>query len=154
MKRVRVRADWWARLEGWLRWWSATPWVLLRTGTTPCFCSCLSAMAVWCLALWYLTVNNCYSWDCCIHAVLFIFIFFKFFISGCTGSSCCMWAFPDCGEQGLICSGARASHCCDFAYCRPWALDLVGSVVAAHRISCFVALGVVPDQGSNPCLLH
>ena len=78
MKRVRVRADWWARLEGWLRWWSATPWVLLRTGTTPCFCSCLSAMAVWCLALWYLTVNNCYSWDCCIHAVLFIFIFFNF----------------------------------------------------------------------------
>ena len=29
-----------------------------------------------------------------------------------------------------------------------------GSVVVAHRLSCSVACGIFPDQGSNPCLLH
>ena len=30
----------------------------------------------------------------------------------------------------------------------------VGSVVVAHRVSCFVACGIFPDQGSSPCPLH
>ena len=29
-----------------------------------------------------------------------------------------------------------------------------GSVVVAHRPSCSVACGIVPDQGLNPCPLH
>ena len=29
-----------------------------------------------------------------------------------------------------------------------------GSIVVAHRLSCAVAHGIFPDQGSNPCLLH
>ena len=29
-----------------------------------------------------------------------------------------------------------------------------GSVAMAHGLSCLVACGIVPDQGSNPCLLH
>ena len=29
-----------------------------------------------------------------------------------------------------------------------------GSVVVAHRLSCFAACGIFPDQGSNPCPLH
>ena len=29
-----------------------------------------------------------------------------------------------------------------------------GSVVVAHRPSCFAACGIFPDQGSNPCPLH
>ena len=29
-----------------------------------------------------------------------------------------------------------------------------GSVVLAHRPSCSAACGILPDQGSNPCLLH
>ena len=29
-----------------------------------------------------------------------------------------------------------------------------GSVVVAHRLSCSVACGIFPDQGSNPCPLH
>ena len=31
------------------------------------------------LALWYLTVNNCYNWACCIHAVIFIYFFNLYF---------------------------------------------------------------------------
>ena len=27
-------------------------------------------------------------------------------------------------------------------------------MVVAHRLSCSVACGVLPDQGLNPCLLH
>ena len=30
----------------------------------------------------------------------------------------------------------------------------VGLVVVAHRLSCSVACGIFPDQGSNPCPLH
>ena len=30
----------------------------------------------------------------------------------------------------------------------------VGSVVVVHGLSCSVAYGVFPDQGSNPCPLH
>ena len=29
-----------------------------------------------------------------------------------------------------------------------------GSVIVAHRLSCSVACGIFPDQGSNPCPLH
>ena len=29
-----------------------------------------------------------------------------------------------------------------------------GSIVVAHWLSCSTACGIVPDQGSNPCLLH
>ena len=29
-----------------------------------------------------------------------------------------------------------------------------GSVVVAHGLSCSVAHGILPDQGSNPCSLH
>ena len=33
-------------------------------------------------------------------------------------------------------------------------LDCTGSVVRVHRLSCSMACGIFPDQGSNPCLLH
>ena len=33
-------------------------------------------------------------------------------------------------------------------------LESTGSVVVAVRLSCSMAGGVFPDQGSNPCLLH
>ena len=29
-----------------------------------------------------------------------------------------------------------------------------GSVIVAHRPSCFAVCGIFPDQGSNPCPLH
>ena len=35
----------------------------------------------------------------------------------------------------------------------PW-LQSTGSIVVAHRCSCSVACGILPDQGSNPHLPH
>ena len=58
--------------------------------------------------------------------------------------------------------GAQASHGGGFSCCRARAPGLTGSVVASlglrspdsvvvHRLSCSVACGVLPEQGSNPC---
>ena len=33
-------------------------------------------------------------------------------------------------------------------------LQRAGSVVVARGLTCSVACGIFPDQGSNPCLLH
>ena len=66
---------------------------------------------------------------------------------------------------GLRCS-EQAFHHSGFSCCRAWAvgtrtsvvvargLQNAGSVVVAHRLSCSVACGIFPDQGSNPCSLH
>ena len=62
--------------------------------------------------------------------------------------------------------GVWASHCCGFSCCGARALGArasvvaarglqsTGSVVAAHRLSCFTACGIFPDQGLNQCPLH
>ena len=66
----------------------------------------------------------------------------------------CARAFSSCGEQGPL---FIAVH-------RP--LTIAASLVAEHRLqtrrlsscgsrlSCSVACGIFPDQGSNPCTLH
>ena len=33
-------------------------------------------------------------------------------------------------------------------------LQSTGPIFGAHRLSCFEACGILPDQGLNPCLLH
>ena len=86
----------------------------------------------------------------------------------------CTWAFSSCREQGatLRC-GAPASHCGGFSCCVARALGAQALVVVArglsscgsralerklssvaHGLSCSVARGIFPDQGSNPCPLH
>ena len=58
-------------------------------------------------------------------------------------------------ETGLLSScDARASHCCGFSHCGTQALGAQASVVEAHGLSCPTACGILPDQGSNLCLLH
>ena len=47
-----------------------------------------------------------------------------------------------------------ASHCSGFSCCGAQALSARASVVVAHWLSCSMACGIFPDQGSNPCLLH
>ena len=49
---------------------------------------------------------------------------------------------------------AQVSHCGFFSCCRTWALGLMGSIVAAHELSCSVACGIFLNQGSNLCLLY
>ena len=55
--------------------------------------------------------------------------------------------------------GHSSSRCADLSLSRPLPLRSTGSrragsVVVAHGLSCSVARGILPDQGSNPCPLH
>ena len=75
-------------------------------------------------------------------------------------------AFLLCGKWGLLSGcGAWASHCSGlssqstdsrhvgFSSCGS-RRQSAGSVVVDHGLSCSLACGIFPDQGSNPCLLH
>ena len=54
------------------------------------------------------------------------------------GSRCNV--FSSCGTRASVAVARR--------------LQRAGSVVVAHGLSCSVACGIFPDQGSNPCSLH
>ena len=65
-----------------------------------------------------------------------------------------------------LCCHVRASSCSSFSGCEARALALTGfntcgsrlqstgSTAVAHGLSCSAARGIVPDQVSNPRLLH
>ena len=55
------------------------------------------------------------------------------------------------GYSSLQCVGFS---CSGFSCCGAQALGTWASVVVARRLSCSVACGIFPDQGSNPCPLH
>ena len=76
------------------------------------------------------------------------------FLFGYAGSSSLRVLFSSCNEWGLLsgCS-AQASLCGGFS-CGAWAPDTQASVVVALGLSCSMACGIFPDQGSNPHLLH
>ena len=96
---------------------------------------------------------------------LFIFIF------GWLGLRCCMQAFSSCSEWRLLFIAVRrlliaiaslvAEHRLQVRGLQQlWhtgsvvvarRLQSAGSVVVAHRLSCSMACGIFPDQGSNPC---
>ena len=64
------------------------------------------------------------------------------------------------GLSLVVASGGHSSsRYADLSLLRPlllWSTGSrgVGSVIVAHGPSCFVACGIFPDQGSNPCPLH
>ena len=84
------------------------------------------------------------------------------------GLQCYAWSFLNCSEQGLLCScWTQASHYSGFSCCRAQALRHSGfascglqfpehrlSHFVAQGLSCPVAGGILPDQGSNLCPLH
>ena len=78
---------------------------------------------------------------------LFLPAFFKeayicLFIFGCTGSSLLCEDLSSCGERGLlfvVVSGLPIT---------------VAFLLVVHGLSCSVACGISPDQGSNWCSLH
>ena len=57
------------------------------------------------------------------------------------GLHCCSQAFSSCKKQGLLFTVASvvAEH----------RLQSSSSVIVVHRLSCFTACGIFPDQGSN-----
>ena len=68
----------------------------------------------------------------------YLFIYFYKFIYlflAVLGLSCCAWAFSSSGEWGLVCCGARASHCGGFSCCGARALGMRASVVVARVLS-------------------
>ena len=100
---------------------------------------------------------------------LFIYLFLAALVL-----RCCAWAFSSCSERGLLFvvvhglliavasfvveHGFQARrlqqlwHTASVVVARE--LQSAGSVVVAHRLSCSMACGILPDQGSNPCPLH
>ena len=72
------------------------------------------------------------------------------------GLHCFMQAFSSCREFGGLLSSCytRSPHCGGFSCCGTWALEHVGSEVAAHGPSCSRACGILPDwdQTCVPCL--
>ena len=77
------------------------------------------------------------------------------------GLHCCTWVFSSFGEQASPRGGASVadtgSRLEDFSSCSRRA-SCAGSVAVAHGLHncccCSEALGIFPDQASNPCLLH
>ena len=82
------------------------------------------------------------------------FISFIYLFLATLGLCCWAWAFSGWGEWGLLCCGARASDCSCFSHCRARSLGAWALGVVACGISCSMACGIFPDQGSNPCPLH
>ena len=83
--------------------------------------------------------------------LLFIYLFLCLAALGL-----CFWA-----RAFLVAAigGHCSSRCMGLSLSRPLLLrstgsSRAGSVVVAHRPSCFAAYGIFPDQGSNPCPLH
>ena len=87
-----------------------------------------------------------------------LLLFKKFiclFIYGCVGSSFLCEGFLLVAASG----GHSASRCTGLSLSWPLLLRSTGSrragsAVVAHGPSCSAACGILPDQGSNPCLLH
>jgi len=78
---------------------------------------------------------------------------FYYFLAA-LGFRCYTRAFSSCREEGLLSRcGAGASYCGGFS-CDARPLGAWASVVVAHGLSCPMACGIFPDQGSNPYPLH
>ena len=76
------------------------------------------------------------------NSLLVFYLFFQFFIFGCTGSSF-LCGLPLVAATG-DCSVARSGlWVCGLRSCR-----------MAHGLSCSEAHGIFPDQGSSPCPLY
>ena len=82
----------------------------------------------------------------------FIYLFIYFWLC---------WVFASARGLSLVAAsgGHSSSQCTGLPPTRPLLLRSTGSrrtgsVVVAHGLSCSVACGIFPDQGSNPCPLH
>ena len=86
--------------------------------------------------------------------ICFFFLFLFIYLWLC-------WVFVSVrGLSPVAASGDHSSsRCAGLSLSRPlWLRSTgsrsAGSVIVAHGLSCSVACGIFPDQGSNPCPLH
>ena len=95
-----------------------------------------------------------------IYIYFFIDLFELFFLNLFIYFWLC-WVFVSVRGLSLVAAsgGHSSSRCAGLSLSRPSLLRSIGSrragsVVVAHGPSCFVACGIFPDQGLNPCPLH
>ena len=81
----------------------------------------------------------------------FIYLFIYLFIYGCAGSSFLREGFLQLGQVEARCAGLSLSRP---LLLRSTGFRRAGSAIVAHGPNCSVACGILPDQGSNPHLLH
>ena len=91
---------------------------------------------------------------------LFIYLFVCLFVCLFVYFWLC-WVFVSVRELSLVAAsgGHSSSRCTGLSLSRPLLLRSTGSrragsAVVARGLSCPVACGIFPDQGSNPCPLH
>ena len=77
-------------------------------------------------------------------------IYFLYLFLAVLGLCCDVQAFSSCGEWGILCCEAQASHCGGFSCFRAWGSRSVTSVVVAQGLSCILAFRIFLEQGSNP----
>ena len=88
----------------------------------------------------------------------FFFVFFLkkifFYLLAVLGLRCCSRAFSSCREQVYSSLRVHGLLIAVPSLVAEHGLYSPGSVVVAHRLSCSVAFGIFPDQGSNrvPCI--
>ena len=88
--------------------------------------------------------------------ILFVCLFVCFWLCWVIAA---VQRFSSCGGRGLHSqlqsADLRASVVAmwQLSSCGSWALEH-SSVAVAHRLSCSVACGILPDQGSDPGVLH
>ena len=90
-----------------------------------------------------------------IAVVFFFFLSKKILFTAVLGLHCCAGFSLVVASRGcsliLVC---RLLNAVAFLVAEHGLQGAPASVVVAHRLSCSVACGILPDQGSNPCLLH
>ena len=68
------------------------------------------------------------------------------------GLRCCTQTVSSCCKRGLLFTVVCGLLICGgFSCCEAWTLGVQASVVVAYRLSCSVACGIFPDQGSKLC---
>ena len=82
-----------------------------------------------------------------VYCFLYMYNFIYLFIFGSTGSLLLHSLFSSCGAQALGHMG--------FSSCGSRVLELrLEPGLVVHGLSCSMACGIFPNQGSNPCLLN
>ena len=89
-----------------------------------------------------------------ISSSLFFFLKSIYLFLAALGLHRCARAFSSYCERGLLFVAVCRLFTAVATHCRAGALGTWASVVVAHGLSCSVACGIFPDQGSNPCPLH
>ena len=103
-------------------------------------------------ALWIIQWNICCSWARPFLGTVSFFFYLQFRLYRMQGPRCCLWAFSNRSDPGLLSScRIRASHCSGF-FCGDWAPGKQASVVGKHELSCSVASSRTRDQTCVPCI--